>query len=105
MNTLKLKKGDIVVIMKGKDHGKKGKVLRTLPTAGKVVVEGVNEKTRHTRPRRGGEKGQRVKVNHPVWAANVQVLCPACDKVTRVGFEMHDGAKSRVCKKCKASLS
>ncbi len=105
MNTLKIKKGDTVVVMKGKDHGKKGKILRTFPVLDKVVVEGVNEKMRHTRVKRGGQKGQRVTVTHPVWAANVQVLCPSCGKITRVGFEMHDGVKSRVCKKCKAALS
>ncbi len=105
MNTLKLKKGDTVIVMKGKDHGKKGKIIRTLPVLNKVVIEGVNEKMRHTKARRGGEKGQRVTVIHPVWAANVQVLCPACDKITRVGYESHDGVKSRICKKCKASLT
>lgn len=105
MNALKIKKGDMVLVMKGKERGKKGKVLRTFPALGKVTVEGVGEKTRHTRARRGGEKGQRVKVTHPLWVANVQIVCPSCGKVTRVGYEINDGSKSRICKKCKASLS
>lgn len=101
----KIKKGDTVLVMKGKDNGKKGKVLRVFPRDEKILVEGINEKVRHIRPRRAGEKGQRVKAAHPMRINNVLVVCSSCGKGTRVGYDMTDGKKVRVCKKCKRSLS
>ena len=103
--TLKLKKGDTVTVIRGKDRGKTGKISRVYPVDGKVIVEGVNEKTRHTRPRGMGKKGQRVTILHPVRVSNVQVVCPHCKKRTRVGYQIHEGAKTRICKKCKGELS
>ncbi|MEK7576742.1 MAG: 50S ribosomal protein L24 [Patescibacteria group bacterium] len=103
--SLKIKKGDTVQVAKGKDRGKKGRVVRVLPRVGKLLVEGVNQKTRHTRPRRAGEKGQSIIVTHPVVISNVRVVCPSCGKGTRVGYEITDGVKTRICKKCKATLS
>ena len=102
---MKIRKGDTVRVMKGKNSGKQGKVLHTYPKVGKVLVEGINEKIRHTRPRRQGQKGQRVTVYHPVPVANVMVICSSCGKGTRVGFERRDDKKIRVCKKCKKSFS
>lgn len=106
MNTaLKLKKGDTVAVIRGKDRGKSGKISRVYPLEGKVIVEGVNEKIRHTRPRGMGKKGQRVTILHPVRVSNVQVVCPHCKKRTRVGYQIDQGSKTRVCKKCKGELS
>lgn len=102
---LKVKKGDTVLIMKGKDRGKKGKVVRLFPKLRKVVVEGAGEHIRHTRPRRAGEKGQRVRVSHPLSAANVMVVCASCGKATRVGYRIGESGKARVCKKCGTNLS
>ena len=99
-NGLKVKKGDLVLVMKGKDRGKKQKVLRVFPRTLKVLVEGVNEKTRHVQPRRAGQKGERVRVASPIPSANVMAVCPHCGKGTRVGC--NDNA--RVCKKCKGTL-
>ena len=103
--TLKIKKGDTVYVAKGKDRGKQGKVLRVYPDTQKVMVDGVNQKTRHARPRRAGEKGQKITVLHPVRVANIRLICSSCGKHTRVGFRITDGTKVRICKKCEASLS
>lgn len=102
---LKIKKGDSVRVVKGKNRGKEGKVLRVWPKIMKITVEGVNEKIRHTRPRRQGQKGERVTVIHPIQIANARLLCPSCGKATRVGFVVGEGGvKSRICKKCKATI-
>lgn len=102
---IKIKKGDTVLVTKGKDKGKKGKVVRVFPALEKVLVEGVNTKTRHVRPRRAGEQGQRVEVSHPVPTSNTMVVCSSCGKGTRVGYQVTDGKKVRICKKCKSVLS
>ena len=101
---VKIKKGDTVLVSKGKNRGKTGKVLRIYPKSQKRTVEGINEKIRHTRPRRGGEKGQKVSIFHPIWIANALVVCPSCGKGTRVGYDVKDKIKVRVCKKCKGNL-
>lgn len=100
----KIKKGDTVLVMKGKDRSKRAKVLRVWPLIGKITVEGVNQKIRHTRPKRQGQKGERVTVLHPIPEANVRMICPSCGKGTRVGFAITEGQKSRICKKCKSAL-
>lgn len=104
MTMLKIKKGDTVLVMKGKDRLKRAKVLRVLPKLGKITVEGVNQKIRHTRPKRQGQKGERVTVLHPIPIANVRVVCPSCGKGTRVGFQINNEGKIRICKKCKSAL-
>jgi large subunit ribosomal protein L24 len=103
--TLKIKKGDTVIVSGGKDRGKKGKVVRAYPKLGKIVVDGINQRTRHTRPRRAGEKGQRVTVTHPITLSNVRLVCPSCGKATRVGYHVTATSKVRICKKCNAELS
>ena len=102
---LKIKKGDTVLVAKGKDRGKQGKVVRVYPEIEKLLVDGINQKTRHSRPRRAGEKGQRITIFHPVRVANVRVVCPSCGKGTRVGYRVTDGVKTRICKKCNSALS
>jgi large subunit ribosomal protein L24 len=97
---MKIKKGDRVLIVKGKDRGKKGKVLRGFPKEGKILVEGVNIKKKHRRPRRSGEKGQIVEVSAPIYISNVKLICPKCGKPTRVGFKLTEKHKYRICKKC-----
>jgi large subunit ribosomal protein L24 len=104
-NLLKVRKGDNVLVTSGKDRGKKGKVVRIFPRIGKLIVEGVNERIRHTRPRKSGEKGQRIHVLHPLQASNVMVVCHSCGKGTRVGFLKNESGKTRICKKCGANLS
>ena len=104
ISAMKMKKGDTVLVLKGKDKGKQGKIVRVFPKERKIIVEGVNQRIRNVRPRRQGEKGQRVTIQHPMWAANAMIVCSSCGKGTRVAFEMKAGTKIRVCKKCKSAL-
>ena len=101
---MNVKKGDTVVVLSGKDKGKQGKVQATIPSESKVVVEGVNVVTCHTKPRRQGEEGGIVRREAALYASKVQVVCPKCGKGTRVAHKIEDGKKTRVCKHCGASL-
>jgi len=101
---MNVKKNDTVVILSGKDKGKKGKVLGTVPADSKVVVEGLNMVTCHVKPRRQGEEGGIVKREAAILACKVQVVCPKCNKPTRVAHKIEDGKKKRVCKHCGAEL-
>ena len=104
MNSLKIKKNDTVVILSGKDKGKKGKVLGTVPSERKVVVEGCNMVTCHIKPRRQGEEGGIVKREAAIAACKVQVVCPKCSKGTRIAHKIEGDKKIRVCKHCGAEL-
>lgn len=97
---MKIKKGDKVLIIKGKDRGKKGKVLRGFPKEGKILVEGVNIKKKHRKPRRSGEKGEVIEILSPIFVCNVKLICPKCNRPTKVGFKLTQNNKYRVCKKC-----
>jgi large subunit ribosomal protein L24 len=108
---MNLKKNDTVKIIRGKDRGKSGRVLQVVKREEKflVAVEGQNLRYKHLRPRRGGEKGQRIMFPALMDASNVMLLCPKCGKSTRVGFllnaeksELTREKKQRICKKCKA---
>ena len=101
---MNVKKGDTVVVLSGKDKGKQGKVQGTVPSEAKVVVEGVNMVTCHTKPRRQGEEGGIVRREAALYASKVQVVCPKCGKGTRVAHKIEDGKKTRVCKHCGAAL-
>ena len=102
--SLTVKKGDTVVVLSGKDRGKQGKVLGTVPADGKVVVEGINMVTCHVKPRKQGEQGGIVKREAALAACKVQVVCPKCSKATRVAHKVENGKKTRVCKHCGAEL-
>ena len=101
---MNVKKGDTVVVLSGKDKGKQGKVLGTVPSEDKVVVEGVNMATCHVKPRRQGESGGIVSREAAMYASKVQVVCPKCKKGTRVAHKIENGKKTRVCKHCGAEL-
>mgnify|MGYP001595447879 CR=1 FL=1 len=101
---LKLKKGDTVRVLRGRDRGKQGAILWVLPDSGKVLVEGVNMVFKHTRPKRQGEKAQRITVASAVNTGSVMVVCPSCKKASRLGRQLMDGKLKRVCKKCKSIL-
>ena len=100
MNSLKIKKNDTVVVLSGKDKGKQGKVLGTLASESKVVVEGINKVTCHIKPRKQGEEGGRIVKEGTIDASNVMLVCPKCGKATRVGHAYEGDKKVRVCKKC-----
>ncbi len=101
---MNIKKDDKVVVLSGKDKGKQGKVLVVNPKAGKVIVEGVNVATKHQKARQQGQEGGIIKVETPIYASKVQLVCPKCGKNTRVGHKIADGKKTRVCKKCGAEI-
>lgn len=101
MNTMHVKKGDTVVVLSGKEKGKRGKVLTASPKKGTVIVEGVNMITCHTKPRRQGEQGGIVKREGTLRVCKVQKVCPKCDKPTRVKHQiLPSGEKVQVCKHC-----
>ena len=101
---MNVKKGDTVIVLSGKDKGKQGKVLGTVPSEAKVVVEGINMVTCNVKPRKQGETGGIVQREAAMYASKVQVVCPKCGKGTRVAHKVEGGKKTRVCKKCGAEL-
>ena len=95
---MKIKKNDTVVVLSGKDKGKQGKVLSTMPTVGKVLVEGVNMADCHMKPTRQGQEGGIIRKAIPMRANKVMVVCPKCGKPTRCGYKiLEDGTKTRYC--------
>ena len=95
---MKIKKNDTVVVLSGKDKGKQGKVLSTMPTVGKVLVEGVNMADCHVKPTRQGQEGGIIRKAIPLRASKVMVVCPKCGKTTRCGYKiLEDGSKTRFC--------
>lgn len=104
MVKLKIKKGDNVLVIAGKDKGKTGKVIETSAQNGKVLVENVNIVTKHKKPRSAKEKGGIVKQPAPIEVSNLMVVCPTCGKATRVAKKSIEGVNARICKKCGAGL-
>jgi large subunit ribosomal protein L24 len=101
---MKIKKGDTVQIMAGKDRGKRGEVLHVLPVAEKVIVKGVSLMKRHVRARREGEKGERIEKESPIHVSNVMVVCPHTSKPTRIGYQVIGGEKIRMSKRAGKAL-
>jgi len=100
MAGLKIKRGDRVRVLTGKDRGTEGLVVRVLPSEGKVVVEGVNTARRHRKARSATESGGILDIDMPIPASNVAVLSPSDGKPTRVGYKLQDdGTKVRVCRR------
>ena len=98
---MNVRSDDIVIVLSGKDKGKQGKVLHAYPTAGKVIVEGVNVAKKHKKPRKQGEQGGIVKMETPIYACKVMRVCPKCSKPTKYAVKiLDDGSKVRVCRKC-----
>ncbi|KKS77362.1 MAG: 50S ribosomal protein L24 [Parcubacteria group bacterium GW2011_GWC1_43_11b] len=91
-------------MLTGTDKGKKGKVLKAMPSENKVVVEGVNQKNKRQKPRKQGEKGQLIKITHPVNVSNVGLFCGSCGKGVRAKVKMIKDKKTRVCAKCGKEL-
>lgn len=101
---MRIIKGDTVLIISGKDRGKKGKVLKCFPKAGRILVEGVNLRKKHQKPKKSGEKGQIIELSSPINISNVEILCSKCGKPTRIGFKVEGGKKYRVCNKCEQEI-
>lgn len=99
VNKLHVKTGDTVVVLSGKDKGKKGKVLEVSPKEGKVIVENINMVTKHVKPRKATEQGGIVKAEGAMYASKVMLVCPKCQKPTRLAHKiLSDGKKERLCK-------
>ncbi len=102
---LKVRKGDTVGIIKGKDKGKTGKILAVYLASGKALVEGINLAKKHKRQTRQEEKGGIVSIEMPIAISNIALICKNCNRKAKVGFEiLKDGTKTRVCKACKEAL-
>ena len=100
-----VRKGDTVEVINGRDRGRRGEVERVVPDTGRVVVEGVNLRKRHTRPRAVGQSAGIIEFNAPLDASNVMPVCPHCGKRARVAFRFgSDGLKQRYCNECDESI-
>ena len=97
---MKIKKGDTVLIISGKDKGKKAKVLTVFPKEKRVIVEGLNLRKKHVRPKKSGQKGQIVEISAAIDISNTKFICPKCNKSARIGFKITEKNKFRICKKC-----
>ena len=101
---MKLKKGDRVKVIAGKDLGKDGVIMRVLPEKNKVIVEGVNIAKKHQRARRANEQGGIIDKDMPIHASNVALICGSCG-ATRLGYRIDDaGKKTRICRKCQGDV-
>lgn len=104
-NNLNVKTGDRVMIIAGKDKGKIGNVKKTNPSESKIVVEGANMVTKAQKPMpMAGIQGGLIKLEAPLDSSNVMIVCPSCEKPTRIKHDIVDGKKIRVCKKCGEQL-
>lgn len=101
---MKIKKGDMVKILAGKDKGKTGKILAVNLEKQRIMVEGINIFKKHRRPKKQGEKGEIISVSRPMNVSNAQLVCPRCGQPTRIGYKIEAGKKLRSCKKCKSSI-
>jgi len=101
---MKIKKGDTVLIISGKDRGKKGKILKAFPKKRKVLIEGVNIKKKHQKPKKTGEKGQIIEKPAPIDVSNIKLICSKCNKAVRIGYKIAGKKKYRICKKCNKQI-
>ena len=101
---MRIKKGDTVQVLSGNDKGKTGEVLEVMPKTQRVIVKGINIRKKHIKPRKQGEEGGIIPVECSIHSSKVNVVCPKCNKATRVGVEKEGKEKVRVCKKCGAKI-
>ncbi len=101
---MKVKKNDTVLIISGKYRGRKGKILKAFPKKDKVLIDGVNLRKKHQKPKKTGDKGQIIEVPAPIHISNVKIICPKCKKATRIGYRIEGGEKYRICKKCDKTI-
>ena len=100
-----IKKGDLVKILSGKDRGETGKVLSLDTKLDTATIEGRNIVIRHRKPKKGGEKGQKLRLPKPIAASRLMVVCPHCNKPARMGHVVDEkGIKNRVCKRCEKRI-
>lgn len=102
---MKIRKNDTVLIISGKDRAKRGKVLDVFPREKRLVVEGLNLRKKHVKPKRSGEKGQVVELPGSISVSNVKLICTKCGKAARVGYKIIEKRKYRICKKCNQEIT
>jgi large subunit ribosomal protein L24 len=103
---MKIRKGDRVKVLTGKDRGKEGNVMRAMPRERKVIVDGVNVAKKHQAPTRSTQQGGIIDKDMPIPVANVALICPSCGKPTRVGYKFDaSGGKIRICRKCEGEIA
>ena len=100
---MKIKSGDTVIVIAGKDKGKTGKVIKTLVKENRVIVEGVNIQTKHKKAKSPKDEAGLIKIEGSIDVSNVMIVCKKCGK-TRIGYQVKDGKRIRVCKKCGEAL-
>lgn len=108
---MKIKKGDTIKVLIGKDKGKSGKVDRIFPKKMRVLVDGINQYKKHFKARtqnpasrQGGQKSEILTITKPLPVSNVALVCPKCKKPTRIGFKSVGNSKIRICKKCNKEI-
>lgn len=101
---MKLRKGDTVKIVRGKDAGKTGKIEKVDVKSAKVFVEGMNQYKRHIKAKMQGQKSEILTITKPLTVSNVVFVCPKCKKITRIGYKLLKNDKVRICKKCSAEV-
>ena len=103
---MKVRKGDRVKVLAGKDAGREGTITFAYPAKGKVVVDGVNIAKKHQKPTSATTQGGIIDKEMPIQASNVAIICPSCSKPTRIGYRFEpDGTKVRICRKCEKDIS
>ena len=101
---MRIKKGDKVKILCGKDRGKTGKIIRMMPSKGKLIVENINLVKKHKKSRKAGEQSERMTLAAPINISNVMLVCPKCSKASRMRSKTIDNKAVRVCQKCEAEI-
>ena len=100
---MKLKKGDQIVVLRGKDAGRKGKIEKVYPKVDKVLIPGMNVSKKHMKASQG-KPGGIIDLVKPMFVSKVALVCPKCGKPTRVGYEKTQTEKHRICRKCKSII-
>jgi len=101
---MKLKKGDLIKVTRGKDLGKTGKIDKVFSKVNKILVAGINQYKRHLKARSQRQPSEIVTIAKPIPVSNAVLICPKCQLATRVGFSYEDDKKIRICKKCKQKI-
>jgi len=101
---MRIKKGDTVQVLSGNDKGKKGEVLELITKTEKIIVKDVNVRKKHVKARKQGEESGILSIECPIHSSKVNVVCPKCNKATRIGYTVEKDEKVRVCKKCGTNL-
>jgi len=101
---MKIKKNDNVIVLAGKDNGKTGVVEKVFPSTGRLVVKGIALAKKHIKPSKKNPQGGIIDINLSINASNVLIVCPSCGKPTKIAYNIKDGKKTRICKKCSQSL-